>query len=506
MKKRATRDRARSFLAITIVVAGFAAVARYVNVAMSANILDVSVTTTNSRPSFRGALDSGNVVGTSKVIIDTTPNDQAGSYPSSSSAQLVEGDQVAIGSGGGLGVYTVASSSAIGPNSVLDSIQLTSVLGAGHADAGDDLISTQSANLNIRFETVSAINNGSFRILIPAGAGGAAAADGIPDGGAFDYGTTTPTVTCPSNITGYTFAAGSSTANSVTINGVSYHSYTCGYTGTGAVGTAFDGGSNGMITINNVINPAPVAGHDAGVSDPYTVIVQHLDNGGTAIDTTPVKIAIIEAVKITAYVAPQITFKIIGVDSGTSVCGTTMDVTTTSTNVSFEEITAGNFSTAAQGLSVTTNAPGGYIVTAAENDQLGRNGATCTGDPTAPIGSPNFNANCIQDVRGDAAAATETTSDEWNNAGLADNSGFGFALHDANTTVTEAFAYNESARSFSSRRFADLEDGEDPEVIFSDTTVANNDNVFVCYRIMPDVVTAAGNYENYITYTATATF
>ena len=145
-------------------------------------------------------------------------------------------------------------------------------------------------------------------------------------------------------------------------------------------------------------------------------------------------------------------------------------------------------------------------MTAAENDQLGRNGATCTGDPTAPEGSPNFNPSCIQDTRGDNATATHTTSDEWNNPGAIDGSGFGYSLHDVNSTTTEAFAYNESARAFSARQFADLQDGQLPVLIFNDNSVAANDNLYVCYRIMPDVVTAAGNYENYITYTATATF
>ncbi len=495
------RIRIRFLLVIAILIASAVVVAKYFGNSYSANLLTVSVTTTNSRPSFRGALDTGNVVGTSKVIINTLANNTAGSYPSSSSAQLVEGDTVRIGNGGTMGLYTVASSSAVGPNSLLNSMQLTAVLLAGQADAADDVISTQAANLNVRFQTVSAILDGTFRVLVPAGGGGTASTDGVPDGGAFDYGTSAPTVTCPTNITGYTFAAGASTANDVSINGVSYHSYSCDYTGNGAVGTAFDGGANGMITISQVINPAPKAGHVAGVSDSYSVIVQHMDAGGDTIDTTPVKIALVEAVKVTAYVAPQITFKIIGVDAGTSVCGLTTDVTTTPTNVPFEEISIGVFTTAAQGLSVTTNAPGGYVVTGAENDQLGRNGGTCTGDPAAAT-----DPSCIQDVRGDSAAATHTVSDEWNNTGLADNSGFGYALHDANSTVTEAFAFNESARTFSARRFADLEASESPVTIFSDSSVANNDNAFVCYRIMPDVTTAAGNYENYVTYTATATF
>jgi len=457
----------------------------------SANLTDVSVTTTNSRLSFRGALDAGNTAGSSQIIINTVANDQAGSYPSSSSAQLVEGDVLRIGSAGTLRAYTVASTSSF------STISLTAVLLAGDADVGDDVISTSSATLNVRFTTVSALTDGSFRILVPS-VGGAASQDGIPDGGAFDYGTVAPTVTCPANLTGYTFSAGAPSAAAVTLNGTVYHSYTCAYTGAGAVGTAFDGSTEDYISIASVLNPAPTSGHVAGTADTYSVIVQHLNTGGTVIDSTTAKIGVLEAVKVTASVAPQITFKVLGLAAAVSACGDTTDVTTTATTVPFGELTVGSFTLAAQGLSVSTNASGGYVVTALENDQLGRNGGACAGDPTTAS-----NGDCIQDVRGDAAAAADGVSDEWVSTS---QPGFGYSLQDVNTTVTEAFAYNESARTFSARQFADAENSGTAQTIFSDTTVASNDNIYVCYKIMPDATTAAGNYENYITYTATSTF
>jgi hypothetical protein len=150
-------------------------------------------------------------------------------------------------------------------------------------------------------------------------------------------------------------------------------------------------------------------------------------------------------------------------------------------------------------MSISTNAPGGYAVTAIANDQLGRNAGTCTGDAlTATHG------NCIQDTRGDAGTANhDTTSNDWVTV---TSVGFGYSLQDVNSTTTEAFAYNESARTFSARQFADAEDGQTAATVFSDTTVANNDNIYVCYKVMPDATMAAGNHENNITYTATATF
>jgi hypothetical protein len=489
MHSKNTQAQTRSLsLVALLLMAGIFLVAKYFGQSSAANLTSVSVTTTNSRPSFRGALTSGNNAGSSIAIINTTP----GAFASTSTAQLVEGDVVRIGSAGALNPYTVASTSS------LSTFSLTSVLASGDEDEDDDVISTASAVLNVRFTTVSALTDGSFRILVPS-IGGSASSDGIPDGGGFDFGTTTPTVTCPDTLTGYDFTGGdASAAHSVTLDGVSYHAYTCTYTGAGAVGTDFDGTTNDYIQISNVINPAPATGHTTGTADTYSVIVQHLDSGDNVIDSTTAKIGVIEAVKITAYVAPQISFQIIGVAATTSVCGAATSVTTTPATVPFGDLSIGSFKTAAQALSVSTNASSGYAVTAAENDQLGRSGGACAGDPTTVS-----NGDCIQDVRGNSGNATISVSDEWTSAS---QPGFGYSLSDTNSTVTEAFAYDESSRTFSARQFADLENSEAPQTIFSDSTVASNDNIHVCYKIMPDATTAAGNYENYITYTATATF
>lgn len=488
LSSNTTQSKFKLGLFLTAGVLAAFGVAHYRGQTYSANLTGVSVTSNNVRPSFRGALAAGNVAGTSTVVINTTAN----AYASTSSAQLVEGDVIRIGSAGTLRAYTVASTSS------LANFSLTAALLAGDADAGDDVIATSSATLNVRFTTASAINDGKFRVLIPS-IGGAAALDGIPDGGGFDYGTLGgPTVTCPADFTNYTFGAGAKAGNAVTLNGQVYHSVTCAYTGTGDVGSVFNGTTHDYITIAGLINPAPAASHTSGTADAYSVIVQHLDSSNDVIDFTTARVAIVEAVKVTAYVSPQITFKIFGLPTSTSACGAVTDVDTTPVSVPFGELTLGNFRDAAQAMSVSTNATGGYAVTATENDQIGRNGGACTGDPTTAT-----NGDCIQDVRGDAAGSSNTVSDEWN---ATTSVGFGYSLSDLNGTVTEAFAYNESARTFSARQFADGAAGDAPVTIFSDSTVTNNDNIYVCYRILPDATTAAGNYENYITYTATATF
>lgn len=475
-----------------MVVVAFAVAGHINRKSQSASLTSASITLSNARLSFRGALASGNTVGSSIVTINTT----AGAYPSTSSAQLVEGDVARIGSAGTLNSYTVASTST------LSTFNITTALASGDTEAGDDVISSISATQTVRFTTVNAIANGRFRVLVPALTSNAASADGIPDGGYFDFGASAPTVTCPADVSStYDFVTGTATASTITIAGNDYHSFECAYSGTGAVGTAFDGTSQGAITINSLINPAPKTNHTTGTADTYNIIIQQLDAVSTlnVQDSTTVTVGVIEAVKVTATVPPQLTFKVLGLASGVSACGTNTTVTTTSAAVPFGEIAIDAFSHAAQSLTVSTNATNGFVVTAIENDQLGKDGGVCTGDSTA--------TDCIRDSIGNNSTMSHTTSDEWTSTSA---KGFGYSLHDVNTTTTEAFSYNTSSGTctgtFCARQFADEEGSQTAQTIFSSTTVSDNQNLYVCYRIVANTTTQAGNYENYIRYTATATF
>lgn len=457
----------------------------------SAVLTSSSVTLSNPRPSFRGALAAGNSDGSSQVTITTT----AGAYPSTSSAQLQEGDTVRIGEAGSLGNYTITNTE---PNS---KFYVTPVLASGDADSADDVVSTQSATLTVRFTTANAIANGRFRILVPAVTADGPSADGIPDGGKWDFGTSAPTVTCPSDVSStYDFVAGTATASTITVSSVDYHSFECAYSGTGAIGTAFDGSSQGAITINSLINPAPDTGHTSGTADSYRILIYQLDSSLTVQDRTTVAVGVIEPVKVTATVSPQISFRILGVSSGASVCGITTSVTTTANTVPLGDLSISSFTHASQALSVSTNASGGYAVTAIANDQLGLDGAACTGDP--PSG------NCIVDSVGNNSLMSSTTSDEWTSSSV---KGFAYTLHEVNTTgATPAFSYTTNtgncSGTYCARQFADAENSQSAVNIFTSSTVADNDNVYVCYKAIVGSSQTAGDYQNTITYRATATF
>lgn len=456
----------------------------------SASLTSVSATLSNSRLSFWGGLTTGNSEGSSTVIINTTPGD----FPSTTSAQLVTDDVLAIGNGSGLSSYTVTAFTSA------STMTVSPVLGTGDADSGDPVFSTQSGNLKVRFTTANAIANGRFRVLVPALSNDTNAADGLPDAGFFDFGASAPTVTCPDDISGYDFVAGTATASAITVNSVDYHSYECAYSGNGAIGSAFDGTTNDYIEISNIINPAPKSAHTIGTADTYNVIVHHINSSFSVADSTTINIGAIESVRVTATVAPQITFQIYGVNSGTSVCGQTTDVTTTPASVPFGELSITAFTDAAQALSVSTNATGGYSVTARANDQLGRNGGTCTGD--------NTGSDCIRDSAGNNSTMAHDTVDEWTSTSA---KGFGYTLDDANTSgLTAAFEWDSTAGTcdgtYCAKQFADTEDSQTAQTLFSATDPADNHNLYVCYKAIISATTSAGDYENNIIYTATATF
>jgi hypothetical protein len=131
------------------------------------------------------------------------------------------------------------------------------------SDVADDLpvYATQSSTMTVKLTTVSALPNGKIRILVPAKDATALSRDGVPDDSGFDFGTATPaSITCPVAYPGGygSWVATSAAADgSVQLGGVDYHTFTCTYGGTGAVGTIFDGTPYSAFVISNLINPSP---------------------------------------------------------------------------------------------------------------------------------------------------------------------------------------------------------------------------------------------------------
>jgi hypothetical protein len=449
----------------------------------SGEFTSTSATLNNARLSFSSALEGAQTVGSSLVIMDTT------NFPSTSVLQLQARDAITINGN----PYTVATTI---DDTNDDTFNLTSGLGVGDVTNDMAIYGLQTSTLTVRLTTISALAGGSFRILVPATSDTGTDHDDIPDDDGFDFGSGTPaTVTCPTGPVSYgTWSDTATPADTSTIvmDGIYYHLFECAYTGTGAVGTDF-GTTYDAFVINDLINPSPSSTHTLGQADTYSVIIQQLDSSATVIDQTVTKIGVVDAVKVSASIAPQLTFTIAGINSGVSACGVNTDVTTTALTVPFGGLTIAAFVDAAQKLTVTTNALNGYAVTVAENDQVSRGGLVCTSDTPSNT--------CIADAT--VAGASHTTSADWTDP---TDYGFGYSIGAVTSGVTPAFYYNESSRTFSAKHFADLEHPEVPQVIFSRGTVASNDQADVCYRIAPAATNVAGNYENYLVYTASATF
>lgn len=441
----------------------------------AANLTAARNTLQSSRMSFSGRVKSPTVAGSSHIWIYTVASDPANSI---STDGLKPGDSLIIG---GTNAYTIAS--------IIDADEftITTTLAAGDADDTDVIYMKAKPMQVITFNTASAVNGGFFQVLIPAAATGPN--DAIPDTTGFDFGNGSITATAAA-ATGYTFLTGVATASGATgcTAPANYHCVEFHYTGTGSVGAGvqlFIGTSAGT---NTMIAPAPSATRVANTADAYTFKVRNFTNGSNPNTATPTdevtgKIAVIESVRVTATVDPSITFTIEGTNASTSHCGLTTDVTTTSASVPFGVLTLNTFRTGAQKLTVSTNAVSGYAVTAIENERMSNLAA-----------SPSY----IPDTTCDTGACTHLASAAWTTAAL--HPGFGYtvaAVANAPTIAPTAPLY---------QHFPNIAALEAPFQIMSNATTANAQAVDVCYKIAVDATQPAGNYENQVTYTATASF
>jgi len=459
----------------------------------SANFTNVSDTLSNSRLSYRAGVASGAANG-SLISIDSSGN------ADNDTSHLFPKDTICFAGANLDGCYQ-QSTYTIANIVNSTTFNISPPLGSNALGANDYVIATQSATHTITFTLASAVpSNGDIYITIPAIDITGKTNDGFPDTNSsvstngFDLnglGTSNISVSssgCNNNWTVAAVTAGTaSTDHTIRIDRTTD---TCA---AGSTITVTIGDTN-----KKLINPAPVSsGHTQGVADIYTINVKSRDGADNTLDESNVKVAVIEGVLVSATVQETLSVTVAGVSSSTSACGQTTDVTTTATSVPWGTIANfGSFMEAAQTVTVSTNAVSGYTVKISENDQMGRNGITCTG---ANAGEAQ---NCIQDTTCGPTACSETTSQDWTSTSYY---GMGYSL--ANVSGTDAaFTYNESSRTFSTKQFADLEASESQQTIMSKSTPAASSQVYVCYRLNISTTQPAGYYFNRIAYTATATF
>ena len=458
----------------------------------SATLTSASVTLSNSRLSYyakvSGTLNSG----------DSAVDIQSSSNADNDTNHLFPNDGVSVGPNGGLTVGSITDS---------DTFTLTTALTEG-ASNGDAIYATQSGSVTISFDVSSTIPaNGYIRISIPDPA--ANGNDGAPDTSAstssngWDLNSIAAADVTVSGGTGCSWNA----TEVITPGSGSNHTIDATTTGACTAGTI-------TVTIDSdpgLVNPAPVtSGHTQGIADSYQWTIATYDGdpaaSGNQIDTVDVSVAPIEAVLVSATIDETLGFSVTGVtaDSGTTgTCGITRTASTpdsTATSIPWGTLDASYLAAThntSQLLEIDTNASSGYAVTAIANDQMGKDGVTCTGDADAT-------SNCIQDSTCDATGCTHTTLRDWG-SDPSNYPGLGYSLEEV-TADAASFEYDDSAATFNAKQFPDEEDSQAAQTIMSESTAVEDSQVYVCYRLDVAATQPAGYYYNKIRYTATATF
>ncbi len=395
-----------------------------------------------------------------------------------------------------------------------------------------------STVLEVGFVTEAAVKDGVFRVLIPTATdsanlgqatgvwnGGAAVSDAFVtqnDGGA------SITVTCPSDVSGFTFGTpalqlGSvyydltsnkelTQAEATAANGkfVRYLGFLCPYTGDGTIGSQFATGTN-SIKISGLTDPVASAGTAINEAVVMPGKIQLLKSGYTndkasgevanyvVSDRDVVISAFTKEVVLTAQVNASLGFKIAGLSAGANACGKPTTVASTPLAVNYGAPTVNTFVDAAQQLQVISSSSNGYAVTVQQNSNLARTGTSedcVTGETGGTIKRdciPNFGWS-------EATPLTAAASMAWTDSA---KTGFGYTMAKNSGDGSVAALFTGGNNGYYSR----FSTGTPTAVFTSASTSAQDGDVFeMCYRLSLDAQNNAGVYNNYLTYTVTASF
>ncbi|MFA7300691.1 MAG: hypothetical protein WC069_00035 [Candidatus Shapirobacteria bacterium] len=455
----------------------------------------VKDTLSSSQLSYFARLGTGVSSGDSLIRVALSGN------PTNDTNNLFIGDTIGIGtSSGPLTIYTIKD---IGNTALF---QINSSIGQSNAFAGAAIIATHSAIHTISFTPQSNFTAGFWEFLIKAtDTVGEVINDGIPDSHGFDLGATTPTstanglgtrlkitdVTCPNWGIGTTTAYSIGTTTIPIGIGSSglYHVVTCylGVGGTNQIGVGYSMAiGQDLSSGSQLINPSPKDSVE-GSADVYTFFVRHRDSTNVLFDgdTIQGKIAMIEAVRVSATVDPTLTFTIdaTGVGSAQTACGITFGAAaanTTATQVAFGSVALGTSNDLAQRLSCVTNSDNGYIVTVYEDGNM-KNISSATTIPDTTCGG--------------SGCTTSGVGTSWTSFSA---SGWGYTVQNVSVGTT-IFSYG-NYRPFGNGA------ANAQQIMKNISTPTATEQAYVCYRLTASTTQEAGNYENRLIYTATATF
>ncbi len=128
-------------------------------------------------------------------------------------------------------------------------------------------------------------------------------------------------------------------------------------------------GANATVTIDIGLNATYATSGDSQITNP-SVGSYYIQATVGSVDTGETRVAIVDAVTVTASVNTIFNFTVGGVSNGLGVNQSTTTGTSTSTSVPFGVLVADTPATVAQDLSVSTNAANGFVVTVQTDQQL----------------------------------------------------------------------------------------------------------------------------------------
>lgn len=484
----------------------------------SANFTNVTASLSNSRFSFYAGYSAGSI-GQSRITIDTSGN------PDKDVDNLFVGDYICIAPSNFVGcrdntTYGVVTTEGTNGDEFTISPALIST-----PDANDLIIATSSGILTVQFTLTNNVpDGGDILITIPSDddTTSTTSTDGFPDAaattsvGGFDLnGITSTHVSTSTSSSGSCNNSHWSATETITPgNGTTDHTIRIDRSGSECQA------NNTVITVTigttskGIVVPPPTTNaRTQGVADIYSINIKTRDNTDNTIDQSNALVAPVEGVFVSATVRETLSFQVAGDTSGASRCGQTTDVTTTATSVPWGEIsTTGTFFEASQILTVSTNAVSGYKVYIEENDQMGKDGNTCTG--TVPSsGQFTFGSGiCIRDTVCNATTCSESVGYNWTNAST--YPGLGISLQNLSGTDA-AWVYNSNdpcsttagTGSFCAKQIADTtEGGETRSYVMTNSGPVDSSQVYLCFRLSIPGTQPAGFYYNIVKYTAVPTF
>lgn len=468
----------------------------------AASLSGLSDTITTSRPSASAPLNTDQTAGEGQATIV----DNNAVYLASDSATLYA-DPAGGGetTNTGLNVASMSAQIAGSPNTRI--VYFTNTAANNH-HKGDALVVPITAMHTVTFKPQATIPSGGHIIISFPSLASTDSNPASPSASGFQFNGLDNTLVKFNNATCSSISiSGTGAGQTPNIDCTTSGTVTGGgaTTVTVLIGCSVNSGANCTTQVPRLINPMRKAtdsqrgqGATTTNSDNWKVNVFTQDNSSITLDTGTAAVGIIESVFVQANIDPTLTFTIIGEPSGTTInnafvtgCpNSSSDVTNTGIPTTATDVNMGSVTTsvliAAQKLTVSTNALGGYVLTATSSGQLQdpQNGykVNSTVNPAAIVaGVENFGIHpCGQDVTN----ATTT----WNNGGNASQ----FSL--------SASSPNNGFIGWP------LQDGANSVQLANHSGTANLISTAVEYAITASATTPAGLYTSVITYVATPTF